>query len=52
MASSVTASAAQGPMIRRAAVDAVIKLDPRKLAGNPVILATEVVAALATASVI
>ena len=32
--------------------DALIKLDPRKLTGNPVILATEVVAALATVSVI
>ncbi len=52
MASSVTASAAQGPMLRRAALDAIVKLDPRKLAGNPVILATEVVAFLATASVI
>ena len=29
-----------------------VKLDPRKLAGNPVILATEVVAALATVSTI
>ena len=52
MASSVTESTAQGPMLRRAALDAIIKLDPRKLAGNPVILATEVVAFLATASVI
>jgi K+-transporting ATPase ATPase B chain len=37
-------------MLRRAAVDALVKLDPRKLLGNPVILATEVVALLATAS--
>jgi K+-transporting ATPase ATPase B chain len=37
---------------RRAALDAFIKLDPRKLAGNPVILATEVVAVLATASTV
>ena len=34
----------------RALKDAVVKLDPRKLTGNPVILATEVVAALATVS--
>ncbi len=31
---------------------AFLKLDPRKLTGNPVILATEVVAALATASAV
>jgi K+-transporting ATPase ATPase B chain len=39
-------------MLRRAGLDALIKLDPRKLLGNPVILSTEVVAALATASFI
>ena len=32
--------------------DAFVKLDPRKLTGNPVILATEVVAALASVSMI
>jgi K+-transporting ATPase ATPase B chain len=37
-------------ILARAAADAVIKLDPRKLAGNPVILTTEIVAALATVS--
>ena len=39
-------------MLRRAGLDALVKLDPRKLAGNPVILATEVVAVLATVSTI
>lgn len=34
----------------RAAREAFLKLDPRRLAGNPVILATEVVAMLATVS--
>jgi K+-transporting ATPase ATPase B chain len=52
MASAVTASGSQGAIIRRAALDSLVKLDPRKLTGNPVILATEVVAALATVSTI
>jgi K+-transporting ATPase ATPase B chain len=52
MASAITASGPQGAIIKRAALDAFVKLDPRKLAGNPVILATEVVAALATVSAI
>ncbi len=52
MASAVTAAGPQGAMLRRAALDALVKLDPRKLAGNPVILATEVVAALATVSLV
>ena len=39
-----------GPILVRAARDAVVKLDPRKLTGNPVIFATEIVAILATAS--
>ena len=52
MASAVTAAGSQGAMLRRAGLDALIKLDPRKLAGNPVILATEVVAMLATVSLI
>ncbi len=39
-----------GPMLGRAAGDAFAKLDPRKLVGNPVILATEIVAVLATLS--
>jgi K+-transporting ATPase ATPase B chain len=46
--SSVSPSA----MLSRAGRDALVKLDPRKLTGNPVILATEVVAALATVSTI
>lgn len=37
-----------GPMLRRAAVDAVAKLDPRRLVRNPVIFVTEVVAILVT----
>src|SRR3984885_7229613 len=52
MASAISASGSQGAIPRRAGLDALIKLDPRKLVGNPVILATEVVAALATVSVI
>ncbi len=52
MTSAIAASGSQGAIIRRAALDAFVKLDPRKLAGNPVILATEVVAALATVSTI
>jgi len=52
MASAITASGPQGAIIKRAALDAFIKLDPRKLAGNPVILATEVVAVLATVSAV
>jgi len=41
-----------GAMLRRALVEAFAKLDPRQLTGNPVILATEVVAALSTASAV
>lgn len=41
-----------GAMLRRALIDAVFKLDPRKLTGNPVILATEVVAALSALSAV
>ncbi len=52
MPSAVTAAGPRGPMLRRAGLDALVKLDPRKLVGNPVILATEVVAVLATASVV
>jgi len=39
-------------ILTRAALSAVAKLDPRKLVGNPVILATEVVAILATVSAV
>jgi K+-transporting ATPase ATPase B chain len=52
MPSAVTAAGPRGAMLRRAALDAFVKLDPRKLAGNPVILATEVVALLATVSLL
>ncbi len=52
MASAVSAEGAQGALIGRALGDAFAKLDPRKLAGNPVILATEVVAVLATVSTV
>jgi K+-transporting ATPase ATPase B chain len=50
MASAVTAEGPQGKILARASIDALVKLDPRKLVGNPVILATEVVALLATVS--
>jgi len=40
------------PILARAARDAFIKLDPRKLLGNPVIFATEIVAILATISTV
>jgi K+-transporting ATPase ATPase B chain len=52
MPSAITASGSQGAILRRAGLDALIKLDPRKLVGNPVILATEVVAVLATVSTV
>ena len=52
MASAITASVSQGAILRRAGLDALVKLDPRKLLGNPVILATEVVALLASVSLV
>src|SRR5471030_2772691 len=52
MASAVTAEGSQGKILARASLDSLIKLDPRKLVGNPVILATEVVALLATVSTV
>jgi potassium-transporting ATPase ATP-binding subunit len=36
------------PIIRRAVIDAIRKLDPRQLMGNPVIFVTEVVSAVVT----
>ena len=45
MPSAVTASGSQGAILSRAAIDALVKLNPRALLGNPVILATELVAA-------
>jgi K+-transporting ATPase ATPase B chain len=50
--SGIAKAGSQNAMLARAGVDALKKLDPRALTGNPVILATEVVAALATASTI
>ncbi|CAN7526725.1 potassium-transporting ATPase subunit KdpB [Phenylobacterium sp. LjRoot219] len=47
---NVLADSFSAPIVARAARDAVLKLDPRKLLGNPVILATEVVAILVTVS--
>ncbi|MGH6996953.1 MAG: potassium-transporting ATPase subunit B, partial [Phenylobacterium sp.] len=49
---STLATSLSGPLLARAARDAVVKLDPRKLTGNPVIFATWIVALLATASAI
>jgi K+-transporting ATPase ATPase B chain len=50
MTSSLAAPGSQNALIGRAVGDAFKKLDPRALVGNPVILTTEVVAALATVS--
>jgi K+-transporting ATPase ATPase B chain len=52
MPSAISAAGPQGAILRRAGLDALVKLDPRKLTSNPVILATEVVAVLATVSTI
>eukprot|EP01037_Dinobryon_pediforme_P016761 gene16760-16941_t len=52
MASAISAQSPMQGMIQRATVDALVKLDPRKLAGNPVILTTEIVAVLATLSTV
>ena len=52
MASALSAQSPVRGMIQRAATDALVKLDPRKLAGNPVILTTEVVAVLASFSTV
>jgi K+-transporting ATPase ATPase B chain len=41
-----------GPIVARAARDSFVKLDPRKLTGNPVIFATWIVAVLATMSTV
>jgi K+-transporting ATPase ATPase B chain len=48
--SAVTGTTLSGSIVASAAGDAFKKLDPRHLTSNPVILATEVVAALATLS--
>ncbi|MBV9509388.1 MAG: potassium-transporting ATPase subunit KdpB [Caulobacteraceae bacterium] len=52
MPSTVSASGSQSAILKRAAADALVKLNPKALLGNPVILATEVVAVLATVSAI
>jgi len=52
MSSNLAASGPQQAILGRAVSDAFKKLDPRALVGNPVILSTEVVAALATVSAI
>jgi K+-transporting ATPase ATPase B chain len=52
IAPSMGARAFSPALIGRATKDAFLKLDPRALVGNPVILATEVVAALATVSAV
>ena len=48
--SAVSGTTLSGSIVASAAAEAVKKLDPRCLTGNPVILATEVVAVLATIS--
>jgi K+-transporting ATPase ATPase B chain len=52
MPSIIAVGGPRGALLGRAARDAVVKLDPRRLTGNPVILATEIVAALATLSLV
>ena len=52
MTSAISASGAQGAILAHAGREAFAKLDPRALVSNPVILATEVVAVLATLSTI
>jgi K+-transporting ATPase ATPase B chain len=47
---AVSSTTLSGSVMARAVRDSFAKLDPRQLARNPVILATEVVAALATIS--
>jgi K+-transporting ATPase ATPase B chain len=50
--SGIAGATFSGGILVQALISAFAKLDPRKLAGNPVILATEVVAALATVSLV
>ena len=50
--SAVTGTAFSSAVLGRAIRDAFAKLNPRKLASNPVILTTEVVAVLATVSAV
>ncbi|HXQ09869.1 MAG TPA: potassium-transporting ATPase subunit KdpB [Caulobacteraceae bacterium] len=50
--SAVASTALSSSVIVRAIQDSFVKLDPRKLSKNPVILATEIVAVLATVSTV
>src|SRR5215469_570402 len=50
--SAIAATALSSSVMVRAIQDSFVKLDPRKLSKNPVILATEIVAILATISTI
>ncbi len=50
--SAVSGTALSSSVLVRAIGDSFVKLDPRKLARNPVILATEIVAVLATVSTV
>jgi K+-transporting ATPase ATPase B chain len=50
--SAVAGTTLSSHVVVRAIQDSFVKLDPRKLTGNPVILATEIVAVLATVSTI
>ncbi|MHB8528520.1 MAG: potassium-transporting ATPase subunit KdpB [Caulobacteraceae bacterium] len=50
--SAISSTALNSAVVGRAVASAFAKLDPRKLTSNPVILTTEVVAALATISAI
>ena len=50
--SSISESSFSPAILRRAAWEAVRKLDPRQLLANPVILTTEAVAALSTVSAV
>jgi len=49
---SALAGGLSGAVLARAAKDAFLKLDPRKLTGNPVIFATWIVALLSTVSAV
>jgi K+-transporting ATPase ATPase B chain len=50
--SAVSGTTLSSSVMARAVRDSFVKLDPRKLARNPVILATEIVAILATVSTV
>jgi len=50
--STISSTALSSNVLVRAVKDSFLKLDPRKLSRNPVILATEIVAALAAISTI